>query len=273
MKKMKKIVAAAMAMMTFSTAAAVTGTVAWFTASNVVVADGMNIQADTEEGLLIANEKHDTDADWKAKVSASHTGAGYKFIPTSTYNGTNWYHANSEAYDDHAASGAYAELTTSVDGTGTGIYCATIANQKKDVFLLNSFFVKSSSIEVADQTLYVNSITVTGESQSVDLDKSLRVLIVYNSNYKFFAPYETGSELVEYTVGGTSNKYIPVGQGVKNTELATGVTIPANNTGSPLELKVYIYFEGEDKNCKSSNIEPELDSLSLSIQFGTETIA
>ena len=71
MKKMKKIMAAAIAMMTFSTAAAVTGTVAWFTASNIVSASGMSIQADTEQGILISNEGFAT---WKDSVVASHNG-------------------------------------------------------------------------------------------------------------------------------------------------------------------------------------------------------
>ena len=79
--KKSKVMAAAIAMLTLSTAGAVTGTVAWFTSSNVVTASGMSIQAEAEQGILIANESFAT---WKDSVEASHKGANKTFIPTST---------------------------------------------------------------------------------------------------------------------------------------------------------------------------------------------
>ena len=290
MKKMKKIMAAAIAMMTFSTAAAVTGTVAWFTASNVVTASGMSIQADTEQGINISNE---SKLEWKESATASHTGKigenQAAFIPTSTVNGSTWYHANSDDRDSHEAYGAYTTLSVAQNGS-TGVYAVTnpdLSITNKNVYLLNSFYLRASiPTPVNASKLYVNLVeaSATG-SNSTALNKSLRVLVNYVNNTTIlgsaiFAPFEDGSatpsELVQYTVGGVdSQTYTPYNE--KNVVLAENVTIPAasnNSADAALEIKVFVYFEGEDANCKSANIPAAvLDTLALTCKFGTETIA
>ena len=55
MKKMKKVMAAAVAMMTLSTGAAVTGTVAWFAANKTVYANGMSVKAEAPSSLVISD--------------------------------------------------------------------------------------------------------------------------------------------------------------------------------------------------------------------------
>lgn len=50
-------------------------------------------------------------------------------------------------------------------------------------------------------------------------------------------------------------------------------TIPANSTNSPIEVSIYVYYEGEDANCKSSNITASLDTLALEVVFGTTELS
>lgn len=289
MKKMKKVVAAAIAMMSLSTAAAVTGTVAWFTASNTVSASGMSIQADTEQGINISNELR---AEWKESATASHNGkisdAQAKFIPTSTVNGSTWYHANSDNRDSHVAFGSYTTLTVAQNGS-TGVYAVTnpdLSITNKNVYLLNSFFLRASiPAQVTAPKLYANLVeaTTTG-TNSTALNKTLRVLVNYVDTdhvtvlgSAIFAPFETGDDLKAYSkIGGVEGQsYTALNQ--RNVELASNVVIPgaSNNSSDPaLEIKVYVYFEGEDANCKSANIPAKvLDTISLTCKFGTETIA
>lgn len=276
MKKMKKIMAAAIAMMTFSTAAAVTGTVAWFTASNMVNVSGMNIQAEVETGIVIANETRASESDWHADaVTASHDGTvsstQQKFIPTSTGDVTTWYHANSTQYDhgqqglvytDYSVGGTNA-ITESSDGIGS-----IGANQ--NIYLLNKFYVKTSSTAaLSAQDLYITNISASGSSVSVNLNKSLRLAVKLGSEaVKIFAPIAT--ETASYTAGGETAVTLSSGKTDLN---ANGIEIPNNQTNSPLEIKTYIYFEGEDINNKSSNITATLDNLSVSFTFGNEAHA
>ena len=284
MKKLRKVMASAIAMMTFSTAAAVTGTVAWFTASNVVTATGMSIKADTEQGINISNESKTV---WKESAEASHNGKigenQAAFIPTSTYDGVHWYHANSEDRDSHEAFGGYTTLTYEQNGS-SGVYAVTNQNLSitdKNVYLLNKFYLRSSTPFVVNAPkLYVNSIAATAAtSNSTALNKSLRVLVsttVSSTDYiKVFAPFETGNELKSYDVATNAGSYTALNQ--QNVELVpTALQIPAasdDTSAAALEIRVYVYFEGEDVNCKSANIPSEvLDTISLTCKFGTEIL-
>ena len=275
MKKMKKIMAAAIAMMTFSTAAAVTGTVAWFTANNIVAATGMNIQAETEEGILISNE---AKSDWKTSAVASHNSA-VSVIPTSTADANTWYRNNSNDEDVATGSGivgtykSYADATdvTVTDGLGTIDHDDNADTAEKGIYLLNKFYLKSSINEAQTKPLYINKVDISGDS--VDLHKAVRVLIKYGSTVKI---YGLNGRTASYGVNGAASGVETITEADPvNTQLAASVSIPANNTTTPLEISVYCYFEGEDANCTSTNANATnaLNTLAVALEFGTVTTA
>ena len=69
--KKSKIIVPALGILVLSTAAAVTGTVAWFTSSNLVSVSGMQLKIDPEDGMVVANE---AKSPWATSAVASHTG-------------------------------------------------------------------------------------------------------------------------------------------------------------------------------------------------------
>ena len=176
------------------------------------------------------------------------------------------------------------------------------ANEKSYV-LLNKFFIKSSGDAIdlgAGETytaLYINKVIVSAGSTSVNLDKSLRVAIKINDNLYIYAPVDGAT--LSYNVGGytltdstqpdtAGNRTfansvtalsVPDG-GIRNDALpTTGTTaiaqIPAITVavGSTIEADVYIYFEGEDANCKSEYITDTLDTLNVSVIFGITSVS
>ena len=271
MKKMKKIMAAAIAMMTFSTAAAVTGTVAWFTASNVVTATGMTLQADTEQGINISNESL---AEWKDSIEASHDGTlnddQARFIPTTTTDANIWKHGNSDDANSSTAVGGLVDLTLADAGNGIKkVNNSGSAIHDKNIYLLNKFYLRSSTpLEIAGKTLYCNSVTASGSTASTLLDMSFRVLVKYGSAVKIYAPFEANQDTDAPALRPTD----------KNQVLGTNVTIPAstaNTAATLIEIEVYCYFDGNDSHCKSANIPTDgvFSNLSVECKFGTETIA
>ncbi len=291
MKKMKKIMAAAIAMMTFSTAAAVTGTVAWFTANNIVSASGMTVQAEAEEGIVIAKQKLTSyvDADWGQSVTALYSGAGTKYIPTSTSDAATWYHGNATNVDEYADTGDGAVATISDIAVSDGIGASHTLGDK-NVYLLNKFYIQSavrSDTGLTNQDLFVKSITVTENStNSPLLNKSLRVLFKTADATIIYAPLATNATVAHDggnvdgkggLIGGTTNiivnKSVTLDDQSKFAyaaydKLFDDETIPGYVTAGPgLEINVYIYFEGEDFNCKSANIVPNLDTLAVEFKF------
>ena len=262
-KALRKQLMAAIAMVVVSAVALSSSTYAWFASNNKVSATGMQVQAQAEGGILISNE---SKADWKTSVTASHADVASLF-PTSTSNTTNWYHNVSDDANNakaHQSSDTYSTLNISVDGNGLGVA------DSKAYYLLNKFYIKSSAEEVADGKIYIQKVTAEGvnDSGSKALDASLRVLISIGGSNYIYAPV-TGAT-TGYYVAGASDMTSAIDSSAGDVNTQTSVSgIPANTTDTPLEASVYIYFEGEDEGCKSSNITATLDTLKLSIDFGT----
>jgi hypothetical protein len=282
MKKLRKVMAGAIAMMTLSTAAAVTGTVAWFTANNIVAASGMSIKAQAEEGIVIAEELTTySDASWKTDVTAAHNGTpsdNKGYIPTSTSTAEHWYHANSESANSHQAGtgdNALQEVTPISVGSD-GIGNATVKGiANRHVYLLNHFYIQSTvpTDGIANQDLQIKNVTATDSStdeKAIALNKSLRILFELDGTVQIYAPL-ADSNFTAVNYAGAAKKVN--GDDASPVKLAEDITIPAyvaNSNASCLDLSVYCYFEGEDTNCKSANIGT---FASISISFKLENVA
>lgn len=281
--KKSKVLVAAIALLGFSTAASITGTVAWFTANNIVSATGMSIKAEAEEGIVIAEELSSySDASWKTNVTAAHTGSGLDkgFIPTSTSTAAAWYHGNSESADDyHAGSDENALQAITVAAptaiSGNGVGTATVNGiTGRNVYLLNHFYVQSTvpGAGILNQDLEIKNVTAQDSStdeKALTLDKSLRVLFKLGDTVKIYCPLlEADFEAEEYAGAA---EYV---NGVDATPdlLLSNSTIPgyvANSNSSALDVSVYVYFEGQDSNCMSANIG-SFANIAISFKLGNK---
>lgn len=296
--KKSKIILPALAMLLFSTAASVTGTVAWFAANQTVGTNTMTVQAKAENGIVIANAANGT---FGAKTGAAHSAlpTDCALYPTSTKTTKAWFHGNSDDMNSATAS-SIASITPVDADNGVGYVDTNTNTTGFDAaddcyYLLNSFYIKASAATaIADSNIYVNSVVATAPATpgSEALDKSLRVAIVLASdstgaNCQIFAPLRTAADTTNltYSVGGTitsgtrsgASSVTATGTSGVSTALnkalsGSALSIPANN-GTPIEVKVYIFFEGEDVDCKSANITAAaLDTLSVSCSFSAKSL-
>ena len=275
-KTLKKQLAAAIAMVLVSVIALSSSTYAWFAANNQVTATGMNVKAQAEGGLIISNE---AKSDWLTTTQASHNST-VELAPTSTAIASNWYHNISQYYDDADAGQAantYSELDLAL-ANGVGFVDANensaCDNGETKYYLLNKFYIKSATDEITNTHLYINKVAlVASAANSAALDQSLRVLIKIGQETFIYAPGYTDADqtyLVQKTTEVTA-KHVPEST-IVNTQTAI-TTIPAYSTATPQEVSIYLYFEGEDPECKSSNIKSNMDALTLTVTFGTTTVS
>ena len=263
---------------------------------------GMKVQAKVESGLLISQTN--LESSWGATAQTAYSTA-VALAPTSTNNGSTWYHNTSKsssvatgsgnvdtyktlgassgenvivvATSDLAANEAVVNVTYE-DLNGSGTYTA---DADKAYYLVNSFWLKSSGDEIAVGTaqlakwLEVQEVSVTGTTSSPELDASLRIGVqIGNSAMVILAPYAAAT--ASYNVNGstetTANRGLveagntPVASYNANVDLGQ-MTIPAV-TGTALETKIFLWFEGEDANCKSDNVKATLDELTISVEIG-----
>lgn len=312
--KKTKVIIPALGILLLSTAASVTGTVAWFSANQSVTATGMKVQAKAETGLLISADKADSTS-W-ANTDAALYSTAVSLVPASTNNASAWYHSQSLSADNYASNGSYSTLTSGND-SATNIHVETVNlasasgsdaesnityqdmdgtsgyDNAKDIgyYLETKFWLKSSGDAIAiDQTanwLSIQTITLSGLSDSGTLDASLRIGVKVGTAFKILAPLSaatgreenTGAGTISYNVNvstatttynTTAYKGTLAADGNYKANLDSGFNgdIPAKTTTTPTVVSIYLWFEGEDGNCKSNNIQETLDTLTVGVEFG-----
>lgn len=303
MKRFRKLIPA-LCLLLISAMLMGTSTYAWFSMNTQVTATGMQVKAVAEDGLLIKNElDDDAVANWKVSTNASY-GTLVSLAPTSTANLADWYHNKSDDQNDAKAgqlAATYETLSADTNwkrdaGPGkSGVYYISSNGDsvkddtEKAYVLLNKFFIKSSGDAIALGSgktyadLYVNKVIVgTTTSSSTDLDASLRVGVKVGSTLYIYAPV-TGATTT-YKAGGSDSgtsavvTTVPASGVVNNTLLVNGgasiATIPAvTATTGWIEADVFVYFEGEDARLKSANLAATLDTMTVEIMFGINTVS
>ena len=296
--KKTKIIVPALGVLLLSTAASVTGTVAWFSMNNFVTATGMQVKARAENGIVISNASDSTT--WKETATSARTDT-LALKPTSTVTGATWVHSTSNNSSDENTENAYELLSLTVDTTtgagyvndnGQAGYQATSGGESPNTYeadsayySLHSFYVKSSA-EALTKDIYITNVeaTIPSSPTSANLDKALRVLVKLNgaSDANVYSPLYAADD---YDVATTAGTYAaatkvtvsPIDSHAANGLVAVadqgflpGQAIPASSA-SPLQFDIYLYFEGEDPNCKSDNLTATLDNIQVEVTFGTQT--
>lgn len=292
MKSLKAQFIGAIAMVLVAAIAMGSSTYAWFAMNTQVTAGGMTVTAKSEGGIVITNADHNN---WNASANAKYASA--TLVPTSTSNATAWYHNKSDDNADakaHQSSNTYTQLNSQTGWKADGgVYFIdtddddTLDDTENGYYLVNTFYIKSSAEAVTttnaatNPILYINSVTASGATNSTELDASLRVLIKIGSQTS--GAMSSSQTFIYAPVAGATTSYYVAGSDTATAatdstsnvnDTTTVAAIPANSTafGDCVRADVYIYFEGEDAECKSDNIESTLDNLALSIVFGTQPI-
>lgn len=273
---MMKIVSAA-AMLAVSASMLGTSTYAWFTMNNTVTVDGMKLKATASDGLLITDTT-DYSRVWETSKNINMTSA-VALSPTNTKDGSVWVYAKSDHYDDEDSEQAadnYTQLTLGYEApssnganwlsTGEGVGSSGNVNY----VLFKNFYVKGSGDVAWSKDLTVESVTATlSTTNSADgadnIYKSLRVLIVVGSQSFIYAPVNGYDNTIKFK--NTDDLTLKASNA---QSIFTGVnSIPVGNTDG-INVKMYMYFEGEDDACKTSNVSGiSLNDATISASFGT----
>lgn len=284
----KKLLPAA-GMLALSAAMLASSTYAWFTMNKEVSVTSMQVQAKADQGLLINEIATASDNNWD-DIATANQNTGIQLHATSTANTNAWFYAYSKKSNSAAAatssansedlSGNYNTLSATsytaqaaVAGTNalTEVYYRDIDadtqyDEGEGYYVKYTYYLKSSADAIAPvltaggESLQIKEVNVTGNTGSADLDKSLRVAVVVNNKAYIFAPLNT--EAGTYYVGTGHTATTPLtGNGI--TDLASIPSVTTNGT----PVYVYLYFEGEDANCKTDNVTSTLDNLNVSFKF------
>lgn len=299
----------AVAMLAVSAVSLSSATYAWFTMNKEVTVQNMTIQAKAEGGLLISEtEGYSADDVWDDSANTTTEGDGAKvaLYPTSTANTSAWYHATSKTAANSASATSEGESALKADGYTTLTLSANQlqaagagTNGKKEVFyadtdssgsysaddakyyLKYTYYLKTSTegtttlgLDSGEQNLNISVVNVAGNNTSTDLNKSLRVGIEIGGKFYIFAPIQ-GATLTYY-VNAASTATTAINSSASTHDapmaVATGLGSLPGNKANGTPVYVYMWYEGEDANCKSDNITATLDELTVNLEFKLVTL-
>ena len=241
--KKTKIIIPALGLLLLSTAASVTGTVAWFASNSTVTATGMQITAKTDSSyLLIGSGENDTASEIQAQGDAALTTAitvsqqeasvlpsAHDAIATATAAGTvaNWYTGKGTTQ----ANGALK------DGSKTALTAQNFANYviKRTVYLT----VAKDSVQTGDVsiTLALTEIAATGQQHAYD-----PVSVVFACD----------SAVVEFNEANSWQN---------DTAITTQVVDSGVKT-----VDIYVYYDGNNEDVFTNNFA-NLSGASMVITF------
>ena len=282
-KAIRKQLLAAVAMVLVAAVALGSSTYAWFVASGTVTATGMKVQAQSDGNLVIRYR----EGNWGTSADAG-MAANQKLKPTSTSDLTGWVFSTAEKSTEYTSNGTYTNVSASVNPTVDDL------GNPNDYALVKHFQIRSATSDTNSLPtgLYVDTIDVTGQGNDgkpvQNLSSSLRVGVKCSikvgsdttTTTSIYAPVGSGENAPTNNYGvkvpGTDNTFTDatvtlkeVGWGTnapKNAIVAKGTPIPNKTSGDPVDVWIYVWFEGEDHQLYSDNYAPETMSISLNFQ-------
>ena len=265
MKLTKKLLPAVV-MLLVSAIMLTTSSFAWFSMNTSVKAEGMKVTAVADQVYLQISDSETFDStDTMVKADAINDEAtlapitigsvtGSSFSPLAangeglvSSTGMTWYTNISNDPDDATATGTYVDKTAEKDG-----FC-----------LVNTFYLRLNpkAGQVATD-LDLNCSVKLAAAPTEDMAKSVSVLVVCGDYAQLFKDPDSTDGTLATKVG----KKLTVG-GFKNTDVVKEDT---KNAG-PVEVKVYVFFDGENANCKTTNVTAT--GYDVSVAFNLTKIA
>ena len=264
-------------------------------AANSTTWDELAVAGDSEYTALRPASTKDLSNWWHANSKKSANDAGLNAsgsidgdtvaLSSGTYyeslNSLTPYLTNGSGSAGTAAERNVYYKDASYGGT-SGAY-----NNGEGYYVNYKYYIKSSStstMSVAQNNFQVKVTAAKNASSSgtsTTLDKALRVGVKIDSTYMIFAPLGgDASYYVTGAVGGTGGTQLDSSNsaGTRYTistdyvsfNTSAALDIPSVTTDGKL-VDVYIWFEGEDTNCKSDNLTEILDDLDINIYFQDAT--
>lgn len=242
-----------------------------------------------------------------ATAAQTEVAHAIQLRPASTHNLSNWWHANSKRTNNEAGYGSGTVDTDNTVLIGTSDYYTDISSLSpqttaavagsqaetnvyyKDAtygtsgtydngegfYVKYTYYIKSSSSETMTvaKNKFMVAVSATKKNTetsgtSADLDKSLRVGVKIGDNYLIFVPVSGGATEYKVTNNAGGSAYTAATVYTAETAIATtgNLSIPAV-TANGMQVDVYVWFEGEDPECKSDNLTAVLDTYNIDITF------
>lgn len=279
--KKTKVIIPALGLLVLSTAASVTGTVAWFSANNRVNVSGMKVSTKVKGNLLIA-ANNSSDSNYSSSDLLQEVSGVLE--PVSSINGIDFYYTKENVSGTGATTDVLLE-TYSTDSAFATYY--DVAGAK--AFVDYTFYVKATS-DADNQKVIISKLNLLYNGSALGEEKAWRVAIFaqeVNENTaaaalasgqlkSIVAPAASPASLYftsgqAYSTAGTAatqeNPAVPAAK-ADVTNLAANAnigTIENKGTTQRFYVAVRLFLEGEDKTCNNDTFATLTEEYTLNL--------
>ena len=310
--KKTKIVVPALAVLLLSTAASVSGTVAWFSMNNTVTVTGMTVNTKVSSNLLIAETN--LDANYGSSIEQA---IGATLEPASSIDsvGFYWTAGSNVAADGDAKTETYELYAEDADPAIANTTHAKKANYDKEfndnygftspsigataaddvicyAYVDYAFYLKATNSSNADKNINLTKLALKYNSQAVGSeDTAWRVgLMVQNAVANteqssalaaadvksiFTLPGAANFDTAPKAIGSSGLAALNYGSSYSTYNRAGTVATLASGISAYYKVTVRLWLEGEDTNCTNETYAVLTNNwtLDLAFEFATETAA
>lgn len=233
-KALKKQMGAAIAMVLVAAVALGSATFAWFVSNNKVTATTSNIAAQSNSAYLVIDKQTTSKTSSSATSYSTDGTTGLypaKIVPD---NGMAVWKS---AYAESATASTMKPNSEFTIGDGTAAKAV-----KANYAIENTFYIGTGSYDGEFTNLHITDVKVTAPTtaENMNLGNALRILVVYKNKWEVWSGngIKLSSSVDSPTAGGDL--------------LASDEVI---ESGHDAEVKVYLYYDGDDANVYSNNLE------------------
>lgn len=262
----KRALISSVAMLLVAIIALGTATFAWFTKSSSATADQLSVKTVKASELQISK----TLGEWGDQI---HYGCVGKILkPASSIDGKNWYTANAAAKGSFEAASDDADLLSDLDGYVFKDQLNVRNNGGADVSDVKITF--SLTETEANAGRYVRLALVPANKRGADAEpqKAFTESSAADKSWGVFASQADSAEAFKSADKQVDTVNAKAGGSV-TLELGT-LKGKADAVNSVKYYNLYVWFEGQDTDCKDANAGNEMPEVSFSVSGNTvETVA
>lgn len=250
----KRLLISSVAMLLVAMLALGTATFAWFTQNTQATADQLSVKTIKASELQIAK----TTGDWGDQIHYNYVGKVLK--PASSVDGTNWFTAIAADKGSYEAADTDAtDISSNLDGYVFKEQLNVRNNGKAAVENVKIKF-QLNETEAANGK-YVRLALVPADKRGADA-------VVTPTDFKagvFASAADTADALKD---AAKTTETVTAKSGA-NGEVEVGTLTATGEAGSAKYYNLYVWFEGQDTDCKDVNGGNEIPEVTFTVTGDT----
>lgn len=250
----KRLLISSVAMLLVAMLALGTATFAWFTQNTQATADQLSVKTIKASELQLSK----TTGDWGDQIHYNYVGKVLK--PASSVDGSHWFTATAKSKSSYEAADAEAtDISSNLDGYVFKEQLNVRNNGKAAVEKVKIKF-KLKETEAANGK-YVRLALVPADKRGADA-------VVTPDNFKagvFASAADTADALKD---AAKTTETVTAKSGAEG-EVEVGTLTASGEAGSAKYYNLYVWFEGQDTDCKDVNGGNEIPEVTFTVTGDT----